>query len=180
MFCRSRQQPQEEQAFYDFWSMRCAEQPVLREKRPLNSSDPAQIIFTSGTTSRPKGVVVTHANMIFSGLYGDWEVSLRGSDRVLSTMPACHSNFQLAALMPVVTAGATIIIVEKFSAHRFWKQVRHYRATVIQLVAMMASYGNASRLTLKKRTIVYARRCTSSAFPTKRRKPLRNVLTLRS
>lgn len=137
MFCRSRQQPQEEQAFYDFWSMRCAEQPVLREKRPLSSSDPAQIIFTSGTTSRPKGVVVTHANMIFSGLYGDWEVSLRGSDRVLSTMPACHSNFQLAALMPVVTAGATIIIVEKFSARRFWKQVRHYRATVIQLVAMM-------------------------------------------
>ncbi len=126
-----------EQAIYDFWSMRCAEMPVLKQEIPLSSDDPVQIIYTSGTTSKPKGVVVTHANMVFSGLYGDWEVSLRGSDRVLTSMPACHSNFQLAALMPVITAGATIIIVEKFSARRFWKQVRHYRATVIQFVAMM-------------------------------------------
>ena len=126
-----------EQAIYDFWSMRCAEMPVLKQEIPLSSDDPVQIIYTSGTTSNPKGVVVTHANMVFSGLYGDWEVSLRGSDRVLTSMPACHSNFQLAALMPVITAGATIIIVEKFSARRFWKQVRHYRATVIQFVAMM-------------------------------------------
>ncbi len=126
-----------EQAIYDFWSMRCAEMPVLKQEIPLSSDDPVQIIYTSGTTSKPKGVVVTHANMVFSGLYGDWEMSLRGSDRVLTSMPACHSNFQLAALMPVITAGATIIIVEKFSARRFWKQVRHYRATVIQFVAMM-------------------------------------------
>ncbi len=126
-----------EQGIYDFWSMRCSEMPVLKKEIPLSSDDPVQIIYTSGTTSKPKGVVTTHANMVFSGLYGDWEVSLRGSDRVLTSMPACHSNFQLAALMPVITAGATIIIVEKFSARRFWKQVRHYRATVIQFVAMM-------------------------------------------
>lgn len=125
------------QAIYDFWTMRCEQEPVLKEKCPLDSGDPCQIIYTSGTTSRPKGVVVTHANMVFSGVYGDWEVSMRGSDRVLTSMPACHSNFQLAALMPVITAGAAIIIVEKYSASRFWKQVRHYRATVIQCVAMM-------------------------------------------
>ena len=125
------------QSIYDFWDMRCKESTELREYVELNSMDPCQIIYTSGTTSRPKGVVVTHVNMVFSGLYGDWEVSLRGSDRVLSSMPACHSNFQLAALMPVITAGATIIIVEKYSARRFWRQVQHYRATVIQCVAMM-------------------------------------------
>ena len=129
--------PPGEQGIYDFWSMRCAESTVLRMYRPLDSNDPVQIIYTSGTTSKPKGVLVTHANMVFSGLYGDWEVSLRGSDRVLTSMPACHSNFQLAALMPVITAGATIIIVEKYSARNFWKQIRHYRATVTQCVAMM-------------------------------------------
>ena len=117
--------------------MRCEQSIVLDEECELNSTDPVQIIYTSGTTSRPKGVVLTHANMVFSGLYGDWEVSLRGSDRVLTSMPACHSNFQLAALMPVITAGATLIIVEKYSARRFWRQVRHYKATVIQCVAMM-------------------------------------------
>ena len=126
-----------EQPIFDFWSMRCAASTVLEVEVPLSSDDPVQIMYTSGTTSRPKGVIMTHANMVFSGLYGDWEVSLRGSDRVLTSMPACHSNFQLAALMPVITAGATLIVIEKYSASRFWKQVRHYRATVIQFVAMM-------------------------------------------
>lgn len=126
-----------QQGIYDFWMMRCEESAILRDSCELNSEDPVQIIYTSGTTSRPKGVVLTHANMVFSGLYGDWEVSLRGSDRVLTSMPACHSNFQLAALMPVITAGASIIIIEKYSASRFMKQIRHYKATVIQCVAMM-------------------------------------------
>ncbi len=122
---------------YSFWDLVCAEAGVLREKRPLASDDVAELIYTSGTTSRPKGVVITHANMIFAGLYGDWEVSMRSSDRMLSTMPACHSNFQLAGLMPVLTAGATLIVVEKYSARRFWKQAREYKATVVQSVAMM-------------------------------------------
>lgn len=126
-----------EQGIYDFWMMRCEQSAILRDSCELASDDPVQIIYTSGTTSRPKGVVLTHANMVFSGLYGDWEVSLRGSDRVLTSMPACHSNFQLAALMPVITAGASLIIVEKYSATRFMKQIRHYKATVIQCVAMM-------------------------------------------
>lgn len=126
-----------QQGIYDFWMMRCEESAILRDSCELTSDDPVQIIYTSGTTSRPKGVVLTHANMVFSGLYGDWEVSLRGSDRVLTSMPACHSNFQLAALMPVITAGASLIIVEKYSATRFMKQIRHYKATVIQCVAMM-------------------------------------------
>lgn len=126
-----------QQGIYDFWMMRCEQSAILRDSCELASDDPVQIIYTSGTTSRPKGVVLTHANMVFSGLYGDWEVSLRGSDRVLTSMPACHSNFQLAALMPVITAGASLIIVEKYSATRFMKQIRHYKATVIQCVAMI-------------------------------------------
>lgn len=126
-----------QQGIYDFWMMRCEQSAILRDSCELASDDPVQIIYTSGTTSHPKGVVLTHANMVFSGLYGDWEVSLRGSDRVLTSMPACHSNFQLAALMPVITAGASLIIIEKYSATRFMKQIRHYKATVIQCVAMM-------------------------------------------
>ena len=126
-----------QQGIYDFWMMRCEQSAILRDSCERASDDPVQIIYTSGTTTRPTGVVLTHPNLVFSGLYGDWEVSLRGSDRVLTSMPACHSNFQLAALMPVITAGASLIIVEKYSATRFMKQIRHYKATVIQCVAMM-------------------------------------------
>lgn len=121
----------------DFSRLRAEAAAELEEERPLCADDPAEIIFTSGTTSRPKGVVLTHANILFSGLYGDWEVALTRADRLLTTMPACHSNFQLAALMPVLTVGATLIVVEKYSASRFWSQIREFKATVTQCVAMM-------------------------------------------
>lgn len=121
----------------DFEALKAAEHIDPIEHRCVRAQDPAEIIFTSGTTSRPKGVVLTHANLLFSGRYGDWEVALTDKDRMLTTMPACHSNFQLAALMPVLTAGATLIVVEKYSASQFWSQIRSYRATVTQCVAMM-------------------------------------------
>ena len=103
----------------------------------LSPDDPCEILFTSGTTSNPKGVILTHGNMVYSGYYGDWETAMTSKDRMFSTMPACHSNFQLAALTPVMTARATLIVVEKYSASRFWSQIRQYRATLAQCVAMM-------------------------------------------
>ncbi|MEG0844943.1 MAG: crotonobetaine/carnitine-CoA ligase [Raoultibacter sp.] len=121
----------------DFDALRAAQPTTLREVRPLDATDAVEIIFTSGTTSRPKGVVLTHCNVLYTGVYGDWEVSLHAEDRLLTTMPACHSNFQLAAMTPVICAGATLIVIEKYSAKRFWQQVRDYRATVTQCVAMM-------------------------------------------
>ncbi|MDR1710287.1 MAG: AMP-binding protein [Propionibacteriaceae bacterium] len=104
----------------------------------VTSDTVAELLFTSGTTAAPKGVMITHANVVFSGHYGVWQTSLRAADRLFTTMPACHSNFQLAALTPVLLAGATLVLAERYSASRFWAQVRAERATVIQLIAMMA------------------------------------------
>ncbi|MDR3053354.1 MAG: crotonobetaine/carnitine-CoA ligase [Coriobacteriales bacterium] len=114
------------------------EQPtLLKQICALESEDAAEILFTSGTTSYPKGVVLTHCNLLYAGVYGVWQVSLRNDDRLLSTMPACHSNFQLAALMPVIVAAATLIVVERYSARNFWRQLCSYEATVTQCVSMM-------------------------------------------
>lgn len=98
----------------------------------------AELLYTSGTTAAPKGVMITHGNLVFSGHYGVWQTSLRPDDRVFTTMPACHSNFQLAALTPVLVAGATLVMAERYSASKFWRQVREERATIVQLIAMMA------------------------------------------
>ncbi len=78
---------------------------MLSEVRPQASGDVVEIMFTSGTTSAPKGVEVTHANFVLSGQYG-WQHAMRPDDP-LTTMPAFHSNLQLAALTLVLAAGAT-------------------------------------------------------------------------
>lgn len=127
-----------EQGAVDFDTEVARQLSVLTEIRELDSHDVAEIMFTSGTTSCPKGVELTHCNLLYSGLYGDWEFCLTPEDRFLTTMPAFHSNFQLSALMPVLTAGATLVFLKKYSARRFWKQVRAHRATAVQAVAMMA------------------------------------------
>jgi len=101
----------------------------------ITSESPAMMLFTSGTTAAPKGVVITHANCLHAGLYHNWQMAMTAHDRMLTAMPMEHSNFQLAALMPTLTAAAELVIVEHYSASRFWRQVREYRATLIQAVA---------------------------------------------
>lgn len=103
----------------------------------IRPSDLLEIMYTSGTTSRPKGVMFTHANAVFSGKYGVWELTLTEADRYLTTMSVTHVNLQLSALMPAIYAGAALILVRRYSASRMWSQVRGHRATVIQAMAMI-------------------------------------------
>lgn len=99
-------------------------------------SDLLEIMFTSGTTSRPKGVMLTHRNATFSGQFCVWQMAMTQEDRLLTSMAMSHINFQFSALMPVIEAGATLIIVRRYSATRFWKHVREHRATLVQAMAM--------------------------------------------
>lgn len=109
----------------------------LQEFRPLNSDDVAEILFTSGTTSKPKGAVITHCNLLYAGIYAAWQLSIRHEDRFLNTVPACHIDFQSNTAMSCITVGATIILIEKYSARRFWKQICTYKATVTECIPMI-------------------------------------------
>ncbi len=114
-----------------------AEPDELRVRPPIAASDPIEVMFTSGTTSRPKGVVLTHHNFIFSGLFVNWELAMSPADRYLTTMATSHINLQTSALMPVLTAGATLVLQRRYSASRFWAEVRRHHATLVQGMAMI-------------------------------------------
>ncbi|WP_026460757.1 AMP-binding protein [Schaalia suimastitidis] len=115
-------------------------QPVtLGELPDVDEYDVVEILYTSGTTSAPKGVMITHANILFSGRFVNWELDMNASDRYLTTMVAARVNFQLSALAPVLTSASTLILVSSYSARRFWSQVRHHRATLVQGMAMIVT-----------------------------------------
>ncbi|MCI1984689.1 MAG: AMP-binding protein [Bifidobacteriaceae bacterium] len=118
--------------------LRDAQRDVLGPVEDLRGSDLVEIMFTSGTTANPKGVMLTNANFLFSGWYVNWQLAMNPQDRYFTTMAVTHANFQLSALTPVITSGSTLILVNRFSATRFWREVRYTEATLVQSMAMIA------------------------------------------
>ena len=103
----------------------------------FSNLNPAQIIFTSGTSSFPKGVVITHYNMIFAGFYTAWQVRLNSNDIYLTAMPLWHIDAQCTVMMPTFSSGACLVLLEKFSARKFWDQIISHKATVTECIPKM-------------------------------------------
>lgn len=90
---------------------------------------PAAILFTSGTTSTPKGVVVTQANYVFAGTVMASAASMTPDDRALVVLPLFHANAQYYSIAPAVSTGATVCLMRGFSASGFVGQAIRHRAT---------------------------------------------------
>lgn len=94
-------------------------------------ADAALFLHTSGTTSRPKGVPLTQANLASSIHHiKDW-YELSPSDRTLIVMPLFHVHGLMAALLSTLAAGGTAVLPAsgRFSASSFWKDIKANNVT---------------------------------------------------
>ena len=84
------------------------------------------IQFTSGTTSRPKAVLWTHANAIWGAQVNVAHMRLEQSDVTLTFLPMFHTNAQSYSMLSTLWVGGTMVLQPKFSASRFWDvSIRH-------------------------------------------------------
>jgi len=102
--------------------------------RPAEPLLPFGIMFTSGTTNKPKAVVHTHANAIWAGRLGSGNIDLGPDDRYLIYLPFFHVNAQSWSFFPVLAVGATAVLVPKWSTSRFWDVVERHEITHISLM----------------------------------------------
>ncbi|WP_339614033.1 AMP-binding protein [uncultured Parvibaculum sp.] len=88
--------------------------------RPADPMLPVGIQYTSGTTSRPKGVVWTHANALWGAKMCAMHEDLRPSDVHLTYLPYFHTNAQSYSVLSTLWVGGTVVLQPRFSASRFW------------------------------------------------------------
>jgi acyl-CoA synthetase (AMP-forming)/AMP-acid ligase II len=100
-----------------------------REPQPPRPEDVALFLHTSGTTSRPKGVPLTHANLMTSlGNIGR-HYALGPGDVGLVVMPLFHVHGLLGATLAPLLAGGAVVVPPRFSAAAFWPAVREHSVT---------------------------------------------------
>jgi acyl-CoA synthetase (AMP-forming)/AMP-acid ligase II len=91
--------------------------------------DVALFLHTSGTTSKPKGVPLTHANLTASVANIASAYRLTPDDRTLLVMPLFHVHGLIGASLSTLHSGGTVIAPQRFSAGAFWPLARATRAT---------------------------------------------------
>jgi acyl-CoA synthetase (AMP-forming)/AMP-acid ligase II len=91
--------------------------------------DAALFLHTSGTTSRPKGVPLSHANVLRSALNVAAHYALTPADRSLIVMPLFHVHGLIGATLSTLASGGAVIVPPRFSASEFWELAGEHRAT---------------------------------------------------
>lgn len=120
---------EDDTSFEVFGDKPCVEWPEL----PL--LDRAAVMFTSGTTGRPKGVEITQANYAFAGKTMAEAADLTADDRHIVVLPLFHANAQYYSFASAIWVGASVALMHTFSATRFLQQCARHQATVASLFA---------------------------------------------
>ena len=101
--------------------------------------DPWLIMYTSGTTGPSKGVVCPHAHAQTVGFRMRDRFGLTADDRIYTCLPLFHGNALWYASLAALWAGGSIALVERFSASRFWADVKRYRCTMVNAIMSVAT-----------------------------------------
>ena len=101
---------------------------------PLEPSDPAVILYTSGTTSDPKGVVLTHGNLLAERDAAFSMVSVSDRDAVLGVLPLFHSLAQLANLLLPFAVGARVVYLETINSSDLMRALTERKITIFACV----------------------------------------------
>jgi crotonobetaine/carnitine-CoA ligase len=105
----------------------------------VSPDDTAVLIATSGTTGTPKAVAQSHRTYTLTAeAFPAW-MGLDEHDRLLAALPLFHINAQAYSTMGALGAGATLALLPKFSASRFWNDARRLGATELNAVGAMVN-----------------------------------------
>src|SRR3569833_2188307 len=110
------------------------------ERRNVTINDRALLIYTSGTTGLPKAAAISHRRILnwagwFAGL-----THAEPDDCLYDCLPVYHSVGGVVAPCSMLRAGASAVLVEKFSARHFWRDIVRFDCTLFQYIGELCRY----------------------------------------
>ncbi len=100
-------------------------------------SDVALILYTSGTTGKPKGAMLTHKNVLTSGIVTSQEMKIVSMDKLLIPLPLFHSFGLVLGTLGPLCLGATIVLMDKFVAEDALQIIEKEKCTLVYGVPTM-------------------------------------------
>ncbi len=144
---------------------------TVRRDIEVSLDDPAMILFTSGTTGRPKGAVLTHGNLTWNAMNVVVDYDVAADDVALMISPMFHVASLGMGVLPTLLKGGTIVLEAKFDAGRALELIERHRATSIsgvpttyQMIAEHPAWDATDISSLRKLT------CGGSPVPDRVRK----------
>jgi fatty-acyl-CoA synthase len=115
--------------------------PLLpAERRAISINDRALLIYTSGTTGLPKAASISHRRVLNWGCWFAGLTNAAPEDRMYDCLPVYHSVGGVVAPCSMLSAGASVVLSDKFSVNRFWRDVVHWDCTLFQYIGELCRY----------------------------------------
>ena len=108
-------------------------------KVDINPQDPALLIYTSGTTGKPKGVMLSHHNILAGGKNVSLSHNIKTNDRALCVLPLFHINGAIVTIIGPLVSQSSLVLCERFSVTNFWKFISKFKCTWFSVVPTIIS-----------------------------------------
>tara|TARA_B100001121_G_scaffold309025_1_gene334605 strand:- start:52 stop:1575 length:1524 start_codon:yes stop_codon:yes gene_type:complete len=118
-------------------NLKWAQAPTTDAPHP---DSPALLMYTSGTTGNPKGVVLSHANLLAAGQNVVTAHKITSEDTGLCVLPTYHINGMCVTVMGTLVSASGLVIPYKFSVSSFWPQVKQHNVSWFSAVPTLFAY----------------------------------------
>jgi acyl-CoA synthetase (AMP-forming)/AMP-acid ligase II len=114
--------------------------PFYSSEEAVTIEDEALIVYTSGTTGNPKGVVLTQHNLLADAKgITEWH-GMTNSQRMMCVLPIHHVNGTVVTLVTPMFFGGTVVLNQKFQSEHFFERIERERVNVVSVVPTLLAF----------------------------------------
>jgi acyl-CoA synthetase (AMP-forming)/AMP-acid ligase II len=113
---------------------------IFSSDEAVTKDDEALIVYTSGTTGNPKGVVLTQYNLLADAKgISEWH-GITNSQRMMCVLPIHHVNGTIVTLVTPMYAGANVVLNQKFQSEHFFERIEKEKVNVVSVVPTLLAF----------------------------------------